>query len=321
MNTCTVPVLFITFARPGYARVVFNKILQAKPRKLYFYSNKAVPDDVEQLAANDHVRSFVREINWECELHLFFRESHVDVYTSVLSALDWVFDNEEEAIILEEDCVPSLAFFDYCRQLLPIYKDDIRVWLISGDNFFPNYNPSGYDYIFSRYAYQWGWATWRSRWCQVRKEDILFKEMKEYKLYNQLFPGREEAQKRLEIDERAFAWIQNKPCWDYLFGFTVKSHGGFGIVPVENLVSNIGTQGHHSSQENRLTNNKEILLHSNYEILNHPPFVVPDYRYDRYFFRHFRMGYRHRLTCKVERLLKKAGLLFMTVVKRYVNQK
>lgn len=42
---------------------------------------------------------------------LFFREEYVDVYTSVRGAMDWVFDNEEQAIILEDDCVPSVAFF------------------------------------------------------------------------------------------------------------------------------------------------------------------------------------------------------------------
>lgn len=34
-------VLFETFARPQYARQVFDQIKKAKPKKLYFYSNKA----------------------------------------------------------------------------------------------------------------------------------------------------------------------------------------------------------------------------------------------------------------------------------------
>lgn len=52
----------------------------------------------------------MKEVDWDCELHTFFREEYVDVYTSVRGAMDWVFDNEEQAIILEDDCVPSVAF-------------------------------------------------------------------------------------------------------------------------------------------------------------------------------------------------------------------
>jgi len=65
---------------------------------------------------------------------------------------------------------------------LPLYKDDIRIWLLSGDNYFPHYNPSGYDYIFSRYPYQYGWASWKSRWDKVIRINIPWVEMKEYKL-------------------------------------------------------------------------------------------------------------------------------------------
>lgn len=37
----------------------------------------------------------------------------MDVYTSVRGAMDWVFENEEQAIVLEDDCVPSVAFLSF----------------------------------------------------------------------------------------------------------------------------------------------------------------------------------------------------------------
>lgn len=287
MDVYSIPILFITFARPDYAQKVFCQIKKTRPRKLYFYSNKARPNNPDEIKNNLLIRDYIHEIDWPCELKLFFREKHVDVFTSVLSALDWIFENEEEAIVLEEDCVPSLAFFDFCRQLLPLYRDDIRVWLISGDNYFPEYNPSGYDYIFSRYSYQYGWASWRSRWIQVRRSNIPFKEMVEYKLYHQLFPGNKEASMRQYQDEKAYRYIQNKPCWDYLFGFAAKMNGGFGIIPKINLVSNIGVSGFHNSKAVSYIHNLPVSESKCYEINCHPPFVVPDYRYDRYFYSNF----------------------------------
>lgn len=36
------------------------------------------------------------------------------------TAINWVFESEDAAIILEDDCLPSLSFFDYCGELLGI---------------------------------------------------------------------------------------------------------------------------------------------------------------------------------------------------------
>lgn len=52
MKRFDTPVLFITFARPEYAREVFNQIKLAEPKKLYFYNNKAHEDNVDEIYRN-----------------------------------------------------------------------------------------------------------------------------------------------------------------------------------------------------------------------------------------------------------------------------
>jgi hypothetical protein len=307
MNRLTTPVLFITFARPEYARKAFDQIKKVKPQKLYFYSNKARVDKTDENIRNEEIRGYVKEIDWDCDLKTFFRDEYVDIYTSLWSAFDWVFDNEENAILLEEDCVASVAFFDYCEKLLPVYKDDIRIWLISGNNYIDEYNPNGYDYIFSRYPYQYGWATWRSRWNLIKRENIPWKEMKSYELYRQLFPQKKEAEYQIRSDEGLYDFVQKNPAWDFVMGFTAKNHGSFGIVPVENLVSNIGVTGAHNKGSNNKFHNKETSKKDSYVILNPPPFVVPDYKYDRFFFK--KMYYpniqlHNRILRKLKRIFK-----------------
>lgn len=277
----TVPVLFATFARPEYARKTFDQIKKAKPKSLYFYSNKARKDNPEEICKNEIIRAYIREIDWECDLKTYFREEYVDVYTSLYSAYDWVFDNEEQAIILEEDCVPSLAFFDFCEQLLPLYKDDIRIWLISGNNLIEGYNPNGYDYIFTRYAYQYGWATWSSRWKKIIRGDIPVEKMINYKLFKQLYISDNAANYQVEHAENAY----NSQSWDLKLGLTIKCNGGFGIVPTSNLVSNIGIKGENNSIRNRKFHDKIIPNANSYKILKHPDFVIPDFSYEKYFFK------------------------------------
>lgn len=64
-------VLFETFARPQYARQVFDQIKKAKLKKLYFYSNKARVDRPDEVRNNEEIRSWVKEVDWDCELHTF----------------------------------------------------------------------------------------------------------------------------------------------------------------------------------------------------------------------------------------------------------
>lgn len=289
-----IPVLLVTFSRPEYARQTFNAIKQARPKKFYFYSNKARIDYPDELERNNQVRALVKEIDWDCELKTFFREEYVDIYTSLWGAFDWIFDNEDQAIILEEDCVPSLAFFDFCEQLLPKYKNDWRIWLISGDNFFESYNPNGYDYIFSRYPFQYGWASWKSRWEKIERDNIPWPEMKRYYLNHQLYAlSKRKTTFLTKRIEKIFQFLQKNPAWDYTLGFTLMKEGGFGIIPSMNLVSNIGYFGVHNKGGKSIVHNRKTTVVDTYIINNEPPFVVPDYKYDQYFFEH--MFYRRSL--------------------------
>lgn len=79
--------------------------------------------------------------------------------------MDWVFDNEEQAIILEDDCVPSVAFFEYCDFFLDKYKEDKSIGFISGANYLKNYVPEKEnDHIYCNLFCFYGFATWKDRW-------------------------------------------------------------------------------------------------------------------------------------------------------------
>jgi len=296
MKKESVPVLFITFARPEYARKTFDAIKAAKPSKLYFYSDKAHSDKPDEIDRNNQIRDFVvKETDWECELKTFFRDENAGLYASMLGAIDWVFENETQAIILEEDIVPSLAFFDFCEQLLPKFKDDFRVYYLSGTNLFENYNPNGYDYIFTRRGYYYGFATWKSRWQKVERKNIPFEEMNRYDINRFYGLTKQQTNYLNESEEEAYRFLQtngSNPCWDYALGFTLKKEGAFGIIPVKNLVKNIGVSGIHSSGAISIAHNLNTSTSDKYIINNPPPFVIPDFKYDKH---HVEIFYNKRL--------------------------
>jgi hypothetical protein len=303
-------VLFAPFARPEYARRTFEAIRKAKPKKLYFYTDKARQDKPEEIERNNEVRELVNEIDWECELKTFFREEHSgSVYISLWSAFDWVFENEEQAIILEEDCVPSPAFFDFSDKLLTKYRDDPRIWVISGNNFNDGYNPNGYDYFYSYFPYLWGWATWRNRWRKVIRDRLPYEKIEEYKLFNQIYVLPKAAKQALKFTKK----IVNTPTWDYRFTISMKCHGGLGIIPKVNLVSNIGILGANNKGNVTFFHNRTLPDFEKYDINNPPPFVVADYGYSKHWF-----DYYYLKNARVPQKIKKK---LLRILKKHSNSK
>lgn len=294
------PVLFAPYVRPEYARRTFDAIKKAKPEKLYFYCDKAREDRPLDIKKNNEIRAYLNEIDWNCEVKTFLREKHVgDVYASLWSAFDWVFENEERAIILEEDCVPSLQFFDFCDQLLEKYKDDERIWVISGNNFADNYNPNGYDYFYSFFPYMWGWATWRSRWKKVIRDRLPYESIKKYQLFDQIYADKKAARKAYKFTEK----IIDTPSWDYRFTISMKCNGGLGVIPKTNLVSNIGIVGANNNGNQNFFHNRPLPETDRYEIKNTPPFVVADYGYSRHWFKVYYMNTTRKLIFKLKKKL------------------
>ena len=296
-----IPVLYFPFSRPQYARKTFEAIKKAKPKKFYFYCDKAREAFEEEKKNNDVIREYIKEVNWDCELKTWFRDKNIGAYQSILDAIDWFFENEEMGIILEEDCLASLAFFDFCRQLLSMYKDDYRVWYIGGNNLIEKYYLGKYDYYFTPFAYQWGWATWRSRWMKIQRNGFDISEIKNYGLYNQLYANKKAAKKACNwLTRQTKTTIFKTLSWDYMFNISMRCNGGFGICPKINLSANIGIVGLNNAEYNKRYHNLYIPLDQQYySIVNHPPFVVSDYNYNKAFFKHILLKKESSLITKI----------------------
>jgi hypothetical protein len=250
------PVLFITFARQVYARQAFDAIKRAKPVILYFYSNKARIDKPDEIMNNNQIRAFVAEIDWNCELKTFFREEYVDIYTSLWSAIDWVFANEETAIILEEDCVASPPFFEYCEQLLVKYKNEPRVWMISGDNFTPKGNPEGLSYFFSCFSHIYGWAGWADRWEKMDRNLSTWPELRNSKHFKEYYSNLLIAEYHKFRVNQIFNKMEFFNPWDYIFIYNQMKNNAYAVVPSVNLVTDIGIYGIHHNDHVKTANYK-----------------------------------------------------------------
>jgi hypothetical protein len=253
----TTPVALIIFNRPDFTFKIFDVVSKAKPTKLLITSDGARPDKVGESEKVDLARSIVSKVDWDCEVLTNFSPLNQGCKYGPARGIDWVFDQVEEAIILEDDCLPSLSFFRFCQELLDFYRDDHHVAMIAGSNLLPGSFKGGEEsYFFSRHTFCWGWATWRDRW--VGTFDVEIKNWPIHRDTN-LFDRIHGSKKRAASWRIGFDYLyQNKmDAWDYQWLYANWLENRLTIVPRKNLVSNIGFGAeatHTFNSKDRLSN-------------------------------------------------------------------
>lgn len=232
------PVVFIIFNRPETTIQVFEAIRQARPRQLLVIADAPRanrPDDIEKCAAT---RAIIEKVDWECEVLTNFSETNMGAGKRPATGLDWVFSIVEDAIILEDDCLPHPSFFPFCEELLERYRHDERIMCVSGQNVQFGQSRTEYSYYFSRYNHGWGWATWRRAWQHFDFEMKLWPYAKEHNL----LAGMLDTPQAMKSWSRTFqmTYEGKLPAWDYQFTFACWLQNALSILSDVNLISNIG---------------------------------------------------------------------------------
>jgi hypothetical protein len=232
------PVAFLIFNRPETTKRDFNEIARARPKKLLVVADGPRADVAGEAETCSQTRAVLNSIDWNCELLINFSDENLGCEVRVSSGLDWVFDQVEEAIVLEDDCLPHPSFFPFCEELLHRYRDDPRVMSINGDFFLEGYNNWNESYYFTRYQYIWGWASWRRA---RRAYDVQLKKwegLKHTKWLKDTLRNKDAAQFWGEVFESVIDG--RAKTWDYQWLFACWEQNGYSISPTVNLVSNIG---------------------------------------------------------------------------------
>lgn len=235
----TTPVAFIIFNRPDTTERVFAEIAKAKPPKLLVVGDGARvnrPGEAEKVAA---ARAIIQRVDWECEVLTNFSEVNLGCKRRVSSGIDWVFEQVEEAIILEDDCLPDPTFFRFCQEMLERYRHDQRIGMISGDNFQFGHKVNDDSYYFSNINHIWGWATWRSRW--QHDYDVEMKRWPKIRDEGRVSDWFGTTAEQVSFGDTYEKVYQGKiDTWDYQWHFASRLNGRIAVMPNVNMISNIG---------------------------------------------------------------------------------
>ena len=229
-----VPILFCVFNRPEHTRRVFESIRRQRPQTLLLVADgpRDIPGESNRVA---RTREIISKVDWPCEVLTNFSSTNMGCRQRIATGINWGFEQCEQLIILEDDCLPHDSFYGYCETLLKRFEHNPEVMLIGGNNFQPE-RRTPHSYFFSRWAHIWGWASWRRAWQHY---DLELKEWQS--------PG---GPKQIQFDSKAesdhwshvFDLVANNKIdtWDFSLQHAVCKNDGLAVYPEKNLVSNIG---------------------------------------------------------------------------------
>src|SRR5437867_2884987 len=110
---CKTPVAFLVFNRPDTTKKVFSEIARAKPEKLFVVADGPRHERAGEAERCEAVRKVIAGIDWSCDLYTNYSDANVGCRDRVSSGIDWVFRHVEQAIFLEDDCLPHPSFFRF----------------------------------------------------------------------------------------------------------------------------------------------------------------------------------------------------------------
>ena len=276
----TTPVAFIIFNRPDTTEMVFAEISRARPPKLLVVGDGPRVNrsgEAEKVAA---ARAIIDRVDWDCEVLTNFSEVNLGCKRRVSSGIDWVFEQVEEAIILEDDCLPEPSFFRFCQELLERYRYDQRIGMISGDNFQFGNRRNDDSYYFSKYVHIWGWATWRDRWAASYDVTMAkWPRVRDEAWLSDIVGNTREAAYWRKIFERVHRGEIDT--WDYQWVFANWVEGRMTILPAVNMITNMGFDGNatHTTGDSELANLARCAVSFP---LKHPPGVFRNMQADMF---------------------------------------
>ena len=289
---CKSPILLLNYNRPTKTKFSAQAVIKSNPPKVYLFCDgpkATVPKDADKVA---RVRQLLLDTTVGTESKCLFLEENLGCRNGVNKAIDWFFENEEEGIIIEDDCICSLSFFRYCDELLERYRTDRRVGQISGFNGLGEFCESDASYHFSSFGSVWGWASWRRAWEVHDKEMESFSEVLNSGKLRHAFSDPAEYRSRLSTLEKTHAGLIDT--WDMQWVYTRIINRFLVAIPEVNLVFNSGFDMEATHTKDR----RSLLVKESHDIkfpLRHPNTFIPSLRFEKALRQHKRRARFARL--------------------------
>lgn len=263
---------------------MINALKAAQVSNLYVFKDGPRPNNTADYSASKEIEDIISSIDWECSIKTNYMQNNLGCGYGPYSAISWAFQYENELIILEDDCIPTPAFFAFCSDMLKRYKENLKVSVISGRcQLFDKEVFDGKDYIFTQYAPTLGWATWKRVWVGF---DIQMRNLIEFIKsggFSDQFGTKEECNymnRRFKRDFNDRNLLTH--AWDNQFGYYSRMNGSLRILPAKNLIRYIGIEGTHSGAGTEKLLDFDVC--EAFAAIRHPDRIAINKKYDKIYF-------------------------------------
>lgn len=248
MDKFDIPIVIFSFKRIKTTLRILEVVKQINPSKLYIISDQGRNDQEKEVVkkCREAIIQFLK--TWQTDIIFDFAEVNRGVYENIGLGACRVLEKEKCAIFLEDDNLPAITFFGYCKDLLKRYENNEKILWICGTNYLENYKAtSGASYIFTQHLLPCGWASWSSKFLKYYEKDfsnlnaISIEKIKNRYLNKKLFKQQyEDWLYEKKRNERGDKYIS----WDFHMSFSLMYHDLYGISPCRNQIENIGVDAY-----------------------------------------------------------------------------
>ena len=162
----------------------------ASESDLFIYCDNAKNEEGQKII--DEVRNYVDSVDGFKKVTIIKREKNWGLANSIIDGVTKIVNEYGKIIVLEDDLVTSPYFLKFMNEALEYYKNEEKVWHISGWNY--PINTDGLDDVFLWQLMNCrGWATWADKWQYYEKDvDKTIKEFSKEEIKRFNLDGNEE---------------------------------------------------------------------------------------------------------------------------------
>ncbi len=233
------PIVLFVYNRPDHTKQTVEALQKnelAIDSELFIYSDAAKNENAEQKV--NEVRQYIKNINGFKSVTIIEREKNWGLANSIIDGVTKIVNEYGKIIVLEDDLVTSPYFLKFMNEALEFYKDEEKVWHISGWNYPIDISGLG-DVFLWRLMNCWGWGTWADRWSHYEKDvDKLISEFVQEQI------------DYLNLDGINDSWLQVKlnqqgkiNTWAIFWYALIIKRDGLCLNPSQSFVENIGHDG------------------------------------------------------------------------------
>jgi hypothetical protein len=234
-----ISVLILFFNRPQQLSQVFEQVKKARPSRLFLYQDG--PRSEADLPGIMACREVVEQVDWDCQVERNYQEKNSGCDPSNYFSHKWAFSHVDKCVVLEDDSVPAVSFFAFCKEMLDRYEHDERITMVCGFNAEEQTSDVESDYFFTTNFSIWGWASWRRVVDKWDEHYTWLDDPATVKQLEELIRERGYRDDFLPMSRQHRQHSrEGRPFYETIFWSHMLLSNGLAIVPKKNMINNLG---------------------------------------------------------------------------------